>query len=112
MKKPEVLLLKCFPSQFQATTMMAILDLLSNHSPDDEYLGEKSKSAWADDLVIKEAFGKFKGRLIELEGIIDETNANEDLKNMNGAGIVPYEFLKPFSEPGFTGMGVPYSISI
>jgi lipoxygenase len=25
---------------------------------------------------------------------------------------VPYELLKPFSDPGVTGKGVPYSISI
>ncbi|GMI92379.1 ARABIODOPSIS THALIANA LIPOXYGENASE 2, lipoxygenase 2 [Hibiscus trionum] len=112
MKKPEALLLKCFPSQIQATSVMAILDVLSNHSPDEEYLGEKSESAWADNPVIKAAFEKFNGRLMELEGIIDERNANKDLKNRNGAGVVPYEFLKPFSEPGVTGKGVPYSISI
>ncbi|KAK8550640.1 hypothetical protein V6N13_119157 [Hibiscus sabdariffa] len=112
MKKPEVLLLQCFPSQIQATTVMAILDVLSNHSPDEEYLGEKSESAWADNPVIKAAFEKFNGRLLELEGIIDERNANRDLKNRTGAGVVPYEFLKPFSEPGVTGKGVPYSISI
>ncbi|KAG4198128.1 hypothetical protein ERO13_A05G067300v2 [Gossypium hirsutum] len=112
MNKPEVLLLLCFPSQIQATTVMAILDVLSNHSPDEEYLGEKSELAWAKDPVIKAAFEKFNGRLMELEGIIDERNANKDLRNRNGAGIVPYEFLKPFSEPGVTGKGVPYSISI
>ncbi|KAB2027980.1 hypothetical protein ES319_D05G069000v1 [Gossypium barbadense] len=112
MNKPEVLLLLCFPSQIQATTVMAILDVLSNHSPDEEYLGEKSELAWAKDPVIQAAFEKFNGRLMELEGIIDERNANKDLRNRNGAGIVPYEFLKPFSEPGVTGKGVPYSISI
>ncbi|KAK8487177.1 hypothetical protein V6N11_013708 [Hibiscus sabdariffa] len=45
MKKPEVLLLMCFPSQIQATTVMAILDVLSNHSPDEEYLGENAEAA-------------------------------------------------------------------
>lgn len=112
LKKPEVLLLLCFPSKIQATTVMAILDVLSNHSPDEEYLGEKSESAWAENPVIKAAFERFNGRLLELEGIIDERNASKKFKNRNGAGIVPYEFLKPFSEPGVTAKGVPYSISI
>ncbi|XVE60069.1 hypothetical protein DITRI_Ditri05aG0096900 [Diplodiscus trichospermus] len=112
MSKPEVLLLLCFPSQIQATTVMAILDVLSNHSPDEEYLGEKSESAWAENPVIKAAFERFNGRLLEFEGIIDARNADKSLRNRNGAGIVPYEFLKPFSEPGVTGKGVPYSISI
>ncbi|KAK4608274.1 hypothetical protein RGQ29_001901 [Quercus rubra] len=112
LKKPEGALLQCFPSQIQATRIMAILDVLSNHSPDEEYLGEKIEPAWSEDMFIKGAFEKFSGRLKELEGTIDERNANRDLKNRNGAGVVPYELLKPFSPPGVTGKGVPYSISI
>ncbi|PRQ35260.1 putative linoleate 13S-lipoxygenase [Rosa chinensis] len=112
MKKPEAALLRCFPSQIQATTIMAVLDILSSHSPDEEYIGEKMEDAWAEDDVIRAAFERFKGRLIMLEQTIDERNANFELKNRNGAGVVPYELLKPFSEPGVTAKGVPYSISI
>ncbi|KAB1210361.1 Linoleate 13S-lipoxygenase 2-1, chloroplastic [Morella rubra] len=112
LKKPEGALLQCFPSQIQATRVMAVLDILSNHSPDEEYLGEKIEPVWAENPIIKAAFEKFNGRLMELEGTVDERNANRDLKNRNGAGIVPYELLKPFSPPGVTGKGVPYSISI
>lgn len=112
MKKPEGALLQCFPSQIQATTVMAVLDILSNHSPDEEYLGENLEPAWEEDRVIKAAFERFNGRLKELEGIIDDRNANKSLKNRCGAGVVPYQLLKPFSEPGVTGQGVPYSISI
>ncbi|KAF3449152.1 hypothetical protein FNV43_RR09880 [Rhamnella rubrinervis] len=111
-KKPEGALLQCFPSQIQATTVMAVLDILSNHSPDEEYLGEQIEAPWAEDAIIKAAFERFSGRLKELEGIIDERNANHELKNRSGAGVVPYELLKPFSDPGVTGKGVPYSISI
>ncbi|GMY16387.1 linoleate 13S-lipoxygenase 2-1, chloroplastic-like isoform X5 [Fagus crenata] len=112
LKKPEGALLQCFPSKIQATKVMAILDVLSNHSPDEEYLGEKIEKAWDENPIIKAAFEKFNGRLKDLEGTIDERNANRDFKNRCGAGVVPYELLKPFSEPGVTGKGVPYSISI
>lgn len=112
MEKPEGALLQCFPSQVQATRIMAVLDILSNHSPDEEYLGEQMEPSWAEDPVIKAAFERFNGRLKELESVFDERNANRDLKNRCGAGVVPYELLKPFSEPGVTGKGVPYSISI
>ena len=112
LKKPEGALLECFPSKIQAVKVMAILDVLSNHSPDEEYLGEKIEKAWDENPIIKVAFEKFNGRLKELEGTIDERNANRDLKNRCGAGVVPYELLKPFSEPGVTGKGVPYSTSI
>ncbi|KAK7262559.1 hypothetical protein RJT34_30133 [Clitoria ternatea] len=110
--KPEKALLKCFPSQLQATRVMAVLDILSTHSPDEEYIGEKMEPSWAENPDIKAAFERFKGRLQKLETLIDERNENTKLKNRNGAGIVPYELLKPFSKPGVTGMGVPCSISI
>lgn len=112
MKKPETALLQCFPSKLQATRVMAVLDILSNHSPDEEYLGKTMEQSWADDPIIKAAFERFHGRLMVLEGIIDERNENTQFKNRNGAGTMPYELLKPFSPPGVTGKGVPCSISI
>lgn len=110
--KPERALLKRFPSQLQATRVMAVLDILSTHSPDEEYIGEKMEPSWAEDPVIYAAFERFRDRLKKHEQLIDERNENPKLKNRNGAGIVPYELLKPFSKPGVTGMGVPCSISI
>ncbi|KAL1209796.1 Lipoxygenase 2 [Cardamine amara subsp. amara] len=109
---PEKVLLRTFPSQKQATLVMVTLDLLSTHSPDEEYIGEYEEASWAEDPVIYAAYERFKGRLQYLEGVIDERNVNISLKNRAGAGVVKYELLKPTSEYGVTGMGVPYSISI
>ncbi|XP_010537560.1 PREDICTED: lipoxygenase 2, chloroplastic [Tarenaya hassleriana] len=109
---PEKLLLKTYPSQKQATQVMVTLDLLSSHSPDEEYIGEIVEPAWEEEPVIYAAFERFKGRLQYLEGVIDERNVNLNLKNRAGAGVVKYELLKPTSDPGVTGKGVPYSISI
>ncbi|KAL5832123.1 hypothetical protein ACOSQ3_017551 [Xanthoceras sorbifolium] len=106
------MLLTTFPSQIQATKVIAILDVLSNHSPEEEYLGDIAEASWKEDPVINAAFERFNGRLKEFEGIVDDRNANPNLKNRNGAGTVPYELLKPFSDPGVTGKGVPYNISI
>ncbi|KAJ6702592.1 LIPOXYGENASE [Salix koriyanagi] len=111
LEKPDAVLLETYPSKLQATTIIAALYVLSYHSPSEEYIGEHIEAAWADDPTIKTAFEKFNRRLKELEEIINERNANPELKNRNGAGIVPYELLKPFSKPGVTGKGVPYSIS-
>ncbi|KAI8526272.1 hypothetical protein RHMOL_Rhmol13G0296000 [Rhododendron molle] len=110
--KPEVVLLKCFPSQIQATKVMAVLDILSTHSPEEEYIGAAIEGVWADNPFIKAAFERFSGKLKVLEGVIDARNANRNLNNRSGAGVVPYELLKPFSVPGVTSMGVPNSISI
>ncbi|KAL2470491.1 Lipoxygenase 2 [Abeliophyllum distichum] len=112
LKRPEVFLLKCFPSQVQAKLVMAILDVLSTHSPDEEYLGAKIEPYWKEDKNITVLFEEFSGKLKEIEGIIDARNADSSLKNRFGAGVVPYQLLKPFSEEGVTGMGVPNSISI
>ncbi|KAF9675275.1 hypothetical protein SADUNF_Sadunf09G0015000 [Salix dunnii] len=111
-KNPELSLLKCFPTQVQATKVMAVLNVLSSHSPDEEYIGEKMEPSWEENPVIEAAFGKFTGRLKELEGIIGERNNDVKLKNRTGAGVVPYELPKPFSAQGVTGKGVPNSISI
>ncbi|KAK6937073.1 Lipoxygenase, C-terminal [Dillenia turbinata] len=112
LEKPEVMMLMTYPSQIQATKVMAVLDVLSSHSPDEEYLGETIEPSWASDPIIAAAYERFTGRLKELEGIIDDRNANREFRNRHGAGVVPYELLKPLSEPGVTGKGVPYSISI
>ncbi|ONK79034.1 uncharacterized protein A4U43_C01F2190 [Asparagus officinalis] len=110
--KPESTLMELFPSQIQGTLVMAILDVLSTHAPDEEYLGKEAEPAWVKDPVIYAAFERFNGRMREIEGEIDGRNANPELLNRCGAGVVPYELLKPFSEPGVTGKGVPNSISI
>ena len=99
---PNSELLACFPSKLQATRVMATLDLLSEHSSDEEYLGKDRKLTWEEEPVIKEAFNRFSAKLEELERTIDDRNKDNSLKNRNGAGVVPYELLK----------GVPYSISI
>lgn len=112
LEKPDVALLRCFPSQIQATVVMAVLDVLSSHSPDEEYLGGDPELPWVHDPIIKAAYERFNGRLKEIEGIIDCRNVDPKLKNRFGAGILSYEFLKPFSKPGVTGMGIPNSISI
>jgi lipoxygenase len=112
MARPEEFLLESLPSQMQAIKTMATLDIFSSHSPDEEYMGEYAEPAWLAEPVIKAAFDKFSSRLKEVEGTIDERNNNPNNKNRCGAGIVPYELLKPFSEPGVTGRGIPNSISI
>ncbi|XP_074306990.1 linoleate 13S-lipoxygenase 2-1, chloroplastic-like [Silene latifolia] len=112
LNNPCSVLLDTFPSQVQGTKVMTVLNVLSSHSPDEEYIGDQIEPAWADDPVIEESFQRFHLNLKEIESIIDLRNADVNLRNRNGAGIIPYELLKPFSQSGVTGMGVPNSISI
>ncbi|XP_062191781.1 probable lipoxygenase 8, chloroplastic [Phragmites australis] len=109
---PDQALRECFPSQVQATLVMAVLDLLSTHSPDEEYLGGLETAPWNDDGAVQAAYGQFNARLKEIEGIIDGRNTDRRLKNRCGAGILPYQLMKPFSQEGVTGKGIPNSTSI
>ncbi|XP_010265848.1 PREDICTED: linoleate 13S-lipoxygenase 2-1, chloroplastic-like [Nelumbo nucifera] len=112
LKKPELSLMHCYPSQLQAALVMAVLIVLSTHSSDEEYLGTQNEPSWTEDPVVKKAYEQFNKNLKEVEGIIDARNKDLKLKNRTGAGVVPYQLLKPFSKEGLTGMGVPNSTSI
>ncbi|PAL70377.1 hypothetical protein CEJ83_20330, partial [Acinetobacter baumannii] len=65
LEKPENALLNTFPSQIQATKVMAILDVLSTHSPDEEYLGKEIEPAWREDPGAVGVDGKYDGYGVE-----------------------------------------------
>jgi lipoxygenase len=114
---PEKVLLDTFPSQFQSLLVLAILDLLSSHAPDEEYLGTHVEPAWTAEEGIRSAFDKFQGRLREVLELIDEWNEDPTRRNRHGAGVVPYTLLRPcdgdpFDEKSVMEMGIPNSISI
>ncbi|KAK4395059.1 Linoleate 13S-lipoxygenase 3-1, chloroplastic [Sesamum angolense] len=101
------------PSLLQATKFMAVVDTLSTHSPDEEYLGERHhQSIWSGDAEVIEAFYEFSAEIRQIEKEIEKRNTDPNLKNRCGAGVLPYELLAPSSEPGVTCRGVPNSVSI
>uniref|UniRef100_A0ACD5WB13 Uncharacterized protein n=1 Tax=Avena sativa TaxID=4498 RepID=A0ACD5WB13_AVESA len=109
--KPEMELLQVFPSQYQAVLVVTVLHILSSHWPDEQHMGIHVEPAWKADPMINAAFQRLQGNMLRNEGIIDQRNLTEDLKNRCGAGVMPYELFKHAcaSEPG---KGLPYSISI
>ncbi|XP_055825594.1 linoleate 13S-lipoxygenase 3-1, chloroplastic [Solanum dulcamara] len=110
---PQKYFFSAIPSLLQATKFMAVVDTLSTHSPDEEYIGERHQpSTWTGDTEIVEAFYKFSAEIGRIEKEIDERNANLKLRNRCGAGVLPYELLAPSSGPGVTCRGVPNSVSI
>ncbi|KAL0319446.1 UNVERIFIED_CONTAM: Linoleate 13S-lipoxygenase 3-1, chloroplastic [Sesamum angustifolium] len=95
------------PSLLQATKFMAVVDTLSTHSPDEEYLGERHhQSIWSGDAEVIEAFYEFSAEIRQIEKEIEKRNTDPNLKNRCGAGVLPYELLAPSSEPGVTCRGV------
>ncbi|XP_068336765.1 linoleate 13S-lipoxygenase 3-1, chloroplastic-like [Pyrus communis] len=110
---PQKFFLSALPSVLEATKYMAVVDTLSTHSPDEEYLGERQQpSTWSGDADVVEAFYKFSAEIREIEKEIDRRNSDPNLKHRCGAGVLPYELLVPSSDPGITCRGVPNSISI
>ncbi|KAL6602995.1 hypothetical protein ACP70R_043356 [Stipagrostis hirtigluma subsp. patula] len=116
-KDPEKVLLDTFPSQYQATMVLQILDVLSSHSPDEEYMGTHEEPAWLAEGEIKLAFGRFRRRMLDIVEVINEWNEDPKRKNRNGAGVMKYVLLKPsdgspMDEKTVMAMGIPNSISI
>ncbi|XP_077236378.1 linoleate 13S-lipoxygenase 3-1, chloroplastic-like [Tasmannia lanceolata] len=110
---PQRFFFSALPSLLQATKFMAVVDTLSTHSADEEYIGERSQpSTWTGDADIVEAFFEFSAEVRRIEETIERRNAEPKLRNRCGAGVHPYELLVPSSEPGVTGKGVPNSVSI
>ncbi|XP_059645523.1 linoleate 13S-lipoxygenase 3-1, chloroplastic [Cornus florida] len=110
---PQKYFLCALPSLLQSTKFMAVVDTLSTHSPDEEYIGERHQpSIWSGDAEMVEAFYGFSAEIGRIEKEIERRNGDPRLKNRCGAGVLPYELLAPSSEPGVTCRGVPNSVSI
>lgn len=112
LSNPQKYFLRSLPSLVQALNTMAVVDTLSTHSADEQYLGQRQNSVWTSDLNAIDAFHKFSATMQGVEKIIHQRNKDSNLRNRNGAGVVPYELLIPTSKPGVTGRGVPNSVSI
>ncbi|GLJ21753.1 hypothetical protein SUGI_0405840 [Cryptomeria japonica] len=116
-KNPEVFFLKTVSSHFQTTAGIGLIEMLSRHSRDEVYLGQRETEDWIDDERVMEAFESFSSDLKEIEDKINERNADRRLKNRSGFAKVPYTLLYPstsdFSRKGgLTGQGIPNSASI
>lgn len=110
---PQKYFLASIPSMLQSTKYMAVVDTLSTHSADEEYIGERSNpSIWSGDAEIVEAFYEFSAKIGHIEKEIEERNRDPKLKNRCGAGVLPYELLAPSSGPGATCRGIPNSVTI
>ncbi|KAJ6696120.1 LIPOXYGENASE 3 CHLOROPLASTIC [Salix koriyanagi] len=110
---PQKYFLLALPNVLQGTKLMAVIETLSTHSPDEEYIGERQQpSIWTGDAEMIEAFYDFSAEIREIEKEINRRNADPSLKHRCGAGVLPYELLAPTSGPGVTCRGVPNSVTI
>ncbi|KAM1138922.1 hypothetical protein ACFX2I_036668 [Malus domestica] len=62
-RDPQKYFLASVSGLFEATKYMAVIEILSTHSPDEEYIGgRKDFSTWSAGMVITEAFYRFPMR--------------------------------------------------
>ncbi|KAH7847234.1 hypothetical protein Vadar_023536 [Vaccinium darrowii] len=110
--RPEKAFLETITAQMQSLLGISLIEILSRHSSDEVYLGQRDTAEWTTDVEPLEAFGRFGKELGEIEDVIVEMNRDEKLRNRVGPVKVPYTLLFPTSGVGLTGKGIPNSVSI
>ncbi|CAA6664682.1 unnamed protein product [Spirodela intermedia] len=104
---PQRYFLASLPTLMQTTMFMTVIDTLSTHSSDEEYLGERRLQSYAWSPAVAEAFNEFAAEVRQIEEEISRRNTDSRLRNRSGAGVLPYDLLIPSSGPGATGRGCP-----
>lgn len=113
LQDPHQFMLETLPSQEQATVLMMVVESLSTHTPDEEYLGHNGfHTKWTIDQRSIDAFKRFSARLAGVDKQIQKRNGDLKLKHRAGAGTLPHELLLHKSGPGITMRGIPNSVSI
>ncbi|KAL2942082.1 putative linoleate 9S-lipoxygenase 5 [Bienertia sinuspersici] len=111
-KNPDLVFLQTISSQIQTLVGVSLIELLSSHSSDEVYLGQRDDiHEWTSDTAPLDAFKKFGEKLVEIEDKIVERNNDGSLKNRVGPAKLPYTLLYPSSGVGITGRGIPNSVS-
>jgi linoleate 9S-lipoxygenase len=116
-ENPDLFFLRTISNRFQTTLGIALIEILSRHSTDEVYLGQRATSEWVEDKRVTEAFERFGKKLKDIERNITERNQDANLKNRSGPAQVPYTLLYPNTsdlsrQGGLTGKGIPNSVSI
>ncbi|VAI36457.1 unnamed protein product [Triticum turgidum subsp. durum] len=117
-RDPEKVFIRTITNQMQAIIGISLLEILSKHSSDEIYLGQRDTPEWTSDAKALEAFKRFGMRLEGIESQVVALNGNPQLKNRNGPAQFPYMLLYPNTSDhtgeaeGLTARGIPNSISI
>ncbi|XP_058073717.1 probable linoleate 9S-lipoxygenase 5 [Magnolia sinica] len=114
---PDTVFLSTITAQLQTLLGVSLIEILSRHSSDEVYLGQRATPEWTTDAAALEAFEQFGRKLVAIENRIIEMNNDERWKNRVGPVKVPYTLLYPNTSDfrgvgGLTGRGIPNSVSI
>ena len=90
---------------------MLIVQLLSTHDPEEEYLGDRT-DGWTSDPRALEVFDKYKQTIADIDKQVDGRNSNFELKSR----FPNYTTLQPHTSDddvaNIRARGIPNSISI
>ncbi|XP_055819697.1 linoleate 9S-lipoxygenase 6-like [Solanum dulcamara] len=111
-RNPDKAFLRTITSQLQTMIGVSLVEILSRHSSDEIYLGQRDSPEWTKDQEPFDAFDRFGKKLIDIENRIIQMNGDHTLRNRSGPIKAPYTLLVPSSEDGLTGKGIPNSVSI
>ncbi|KAK3418573.1 hypothetical protein EUGRSUZ_H04498 [Eucalyptus grandis] len=111
-QNPDKAFLKTITAQLQTLLGISLIEILSSHSTDEVYLGQRDTPEWTADAEPLEAFERFGKKLGEVEERIMRMNGDKRWMNRVGPVEVPYMLLYPTSEGGVTAKGIPNSVSI
>ncbi|KAI3755016.1 hypothetical protein L1987_54809 [Smallanthus sonchifolius] len=111
-ENPDKAFLKTVTPQLQSILGISLIEVLSRHSADEVYLGQRDTPEWTADKQALEAFDRFGAHLRKIEQKIEAMNLDERLINRTGPAQMPYTLLYPSSDIGLTGRGIPNSVSI
>ncbi|KAJ0977170.1 hypothetical protein J5N97_012644 [Dioscorea zingiberensis] len=116
-ENPDKYYLEMMPDKFTTTLGLALIEVLSRHTGDELYIGQRASMDWTNDTRVLQLFKEFGDNLRRVERKISARNDNSGLKNRRGPAMVPYTLLYPDtsntgSEKGITGKGIPNSVSI
>jgi len=117
-RDPELGFIRTITSQIQTIIGISLMEVLSKHSSDEVYLGQRDTPAWTSDTRALAAFKRFSDALVEIEGKVVGANRDPQLKNRSGPAEFPYTLLYPNTSDrtgaaaGITAKGIPNSISI
>ncbi|XP_047955083.1 probable linoleate 9S-lipoxygenase 5 isoform X2 [Salvia hispanica] len=109
---PDKVFLKTITARLQTLLGVALIEILSRHTSDEIYLGQRDTPVWTKDEEALAAFERFGKELGGVERNIMEMNGDEKWKNRVGPAKLPYTLLYPTSDEGLTGRGIPNSTSI
>lgn len=116
-QNPDKYFLKMTPDRFTTTLGVALMEVLSRHTGDELYIGQRGSTEWTNHDQVLKLFKKFGDDLRRVERSINGRNNDPELKNRRGPAMIPYTLLYPDTsntgtEKGITGKGIPNSVSI